>query len=54
VEFLAWWFVDHWILSFILTPGWSFLWSLFSNYSFGWQLLCFVWMMIIEVLSAVK
>lgn len=40
MEFLTWWFVDHWFFALAFSPFSSFLWALFSEYDFGWAALC--------------
>ncbi len=31
MEFLSWWFDTHYILSTILSPGWTILWCIFKG-----------------------
>lgn len=45
MDFVTWWFVEHYVWAFFLTPGCSFLYSLFAGYSFGWDVL--IWFYIV-------
>ena len=36
MDFLAWWFNNHWILSSLLMPSWAFLWNYYYSNTGLW------------------
>lgn len=46
MDFITWWFTEHWILSTLFTPGFTFLWCVFKGDMFVRTVISLLWYII--------